>query len=49
MATARDTTVQSDITKIPIEPDGSFKRLESTFRNTIEKGGKFEPDSGTPP
>jgi putative glutathione S-transferase len=26
------------------EPDGSFKRADASFRNTIEKGGKFEPE-----
>ncbi|KAF9010108.1 glutathione S-transferase [Cyathus striatus] len=25
------------------EPDGSFKRADASFRNVIEKGGKFEP------
>ncbi|THH06022.1 hypothetical protein EW145_g4367 [Phellinidium pouzarii] len=28
------------------EGDGSFKRKPSTFRNIIEKGGKFEPEKG---
>lgn len=46
MSTAKDTTTQSDIQKMKTEPDGSFKRLDSTFRNTIEKGGKFEPEKG---
>jgi hypothetical protein len=41
-----DTTLQSDIGKMKTEPDGSFKRLDSSFRNTIEKGGKFEPATG---
>lgn len=26
--------------------DGSFKRQESSFRDVIEKGGKFEPEKG---
>ncbi|KAF8069105.1 glutathione S-transferase [Lyophyllum atratum] len=26
------------------EPDGSFKRADASFRNTIEKGGRFEPE-----
>ncbi|KAF8155953.1 glutathione S-transferase [Crassisporium funariophilum] len=26
------------------EPDGSFKRLDASFRNTIEKGGRFAPE-----
>jgi putative glutathione S-transferase len=42
----KDTTLQSDIGKMKTEPDGSFKRLDASFRNTIEKGGKFEPATG---
>jgi hypothetical protein len=26
--------------------DGSFKRQSSSFRDVIEKGGKFEPEKG---
>lgn len=26
--------------------DGSFKRQTSSFRDVIEKGGKFEPEKG---
>lgn len=26
--------------------DGSFKRQQSSFRDVIEKGGKFEPEKG---
>jgi hypothetical protein len=26
--------------------DGSFKRQTSAFRDSIEKGGKFEPEKG---
>ncbi|PAV15250.1 glutathione S-transferase [Pyrrhoderma noxium] len=44
MATQRDVSVQSDISKMQAEGDGSFKRKPSTFRNFIEKGGKFEPE-----
>ncbi|KAH9478681.1 Glutathione S-transferase omega-like 2 [Psilocybe cubensis] len=44
MTTARDTSSQSDISKMKTEPDGSFKRQASSFRNTIEKGGKFPPE-----
>ncbi|KAF9460029.1 glutathione S-transferase [Collybia nuda] len=43
MAPTRDVTLQSDITKMKTEPDGSFKRAAASFRDTIEKGGKFEP------
>ncbi|TFK32335.1 glutathione S-transferase [Crucibulum laeve] len=39
----KDTTNQSDITKMKTEPDGSFKRADATFRDVIEAGGKFEP------
>jgi putative glutathione S-transferase len=28
--------------------DGSFKRQTSSFRDVIEKGGKFEPEKGKP-
>jgi len=27
------------------QPDGAFKRIPSTFRNFIEKGGRFEPET----
>jgi len=27
------------------EKDGSFKRLDASFRNIIEKGGRFEPEA----
>ncbi|EAU89385.2 glutathione S-transferase [Coprinopsis cinerea okayama7 len=43
MAT-RDVSSQSDISKMQRDPDGSFKRQASAFRNTIERGGKFEPE-----
>ena len=29
--------------------DGSFKRQTSSFRDVIEKGGKFEPEKGALP
>ena len=45
MAT-RDTTMQSDISKMKMEPDGSFKRVDASFRNTIAKGSQFEPEIG---
>ncbi|RDB28046.1 Glutathione S-transferase omega-like 2 [Hypsizygus marmoreus] len=45
MTTTRDTTLQSDIAKMKTEPDGSFKRAPSSYRNTIQKGGQFEPES----
>ncbi|KAF8182064.1 glutathione S-transferase [Pholiota molesta] len=43
MSTTKDVTLQADITKMKREPDGSFKRADSAFRNQIEKGGRFEP------
>lgn len=46
MSTTKDVTLQSDITKLKSEPDGSFKRSASSFRNVIEKGGKFEAEQG---
>lgn len=45
MAT-RDVTDQSNIQKMKTEEDGSFKRKASTFRDVIEKGGKFAPEKG---
>lgn len=41
--TTKDATLQSDITKLRTETDGSFKRADASFRNFIEKGGYFEP------
>jgi len=41
---AKDTTLQSDISKMKTEPDGSFKRADSSFRNTIAKDSQFEPE-----
>ncbi|KAG6894696.1 hypothetical protein C0992_005085 [Termitomyces sp. T32_za158] len=47
MATTQDHTTQSDIGKMKTEADGSYKRADASFRNTIEKGGRFEPELGT--
>lgn len=44
--TTRDVTAQSDIGKMKVEADGSFKRRASSFRNQIEKGGEFTPEKG---
>ncbi|KAI0066784.1 glutathione S-transferase [Artomyces pyxidatus] len=41
---SRDVTHQSDISKMKVEADGSFKRAASQFRNTIEEGGQFPPE-----
>ncbi|KAF7319088.1 Glutathione S-transferase [Mycena chlorophos] len=43
MAT-RDVSHLTDVNKLQREPDGSFKRVQSTFRNFIEPGGKFEAE-----
>ncbi|KAL5526709.1 ECM4_3 [Sanghuangporus sanghuang] len=37
---------QTDFTNLAREKDGSFKRQVSSFRSTIEKGGRFEPEIG---
>lgn len=46
MSTTRDVTGQSDITKMKVEADGSFKRLDASFRNTIAPGTRFEAEAG---
>ena len=45
-AAPRDVRSQTDISQMKTEGDGSFKRKASSFRDTIEKGGKFEPERG---
>jgi len=40
----RDVSSQSNIDIMKLENDGSFKRKASSFRNFIEKGGKFEAE-----
>jgi len=44
MATTKDVSAQSDIGKMNVR--GAFNRAPSSFRNFIEKGGKFEPEKG---
>ncbi|KAJ6543902.1 glutathione S-transferase [Mycena capillaripes] len=44
MTSARDTSHQSDISKMKASEDGSFNRLASVFRDFIEPGGKFAPE-----
>ncbi|TEB34306.1 glutathione S-transferase [Coprinellus micaceus] len=44
MAT-RDVSAQSNIHVMKTEPDGSFKRQASSFRDVIERGGRYEPES----
>lgn len=46
MSTSRDVSSQTDISKMKTEADGSFKRADASFRNVIEKGGRFEPEKG---
>ncbi|KAI0717001.1 glutathione S-transferase [Earliella scabrosa] len=46
MATQRDVSKFSDISKGVAEADGTFKRKASSFRRFIEKGGEFEPEKG---
>ncbi|KAL0569021.1 S-glutathionyl-(chloro)hydroquinone reductase [Marasmius crinis-equi] len=42
---SRDVTSQSDISKSKYHDEsGAFKRAASSFRDSIEKGGKFEPE-----
>lgn len=43
-AAARDVSHQSNIAKMRTDGDGSFKRLPSTFRSAVEKGGQFPPE-----
>lgn len=44
MSAARDVASQTDIGRMKTEADGSFNRAPSSFRNTIEKGSKFEAE-----
>lgn len=37
---------QADIRKFKWEPDGSFKRVPSVFRNFITKDGEFAAEKG---
>jgi putative glutathione S-transferase len=46
MAQTKDTSHFSDIGKMKVEDDGSFNRKPASFRDFIEKGGKFEPEKG---
>ena len=45
---SRDTTLQSDIGKAnSVDKDGSFKRLDASFRSHVSKGSEFAPEKGT--
>lgn len=46
MSSTRDVSHLTDITKRPLEPDGTFKRRPTSFRDFIQKGGKYEPEKG---
>lgn len=48
MATAitKDVSNQSDIGKMKVEADGSYKRATAVFRDAIAVGSKFEPEAG---
>ncbi|KAL5522578.1 hypothetical protein ACEPAG_8595 [Sanghuangporus baumii] len=46
MSSAQGEGDQTNFNNLPREKDGSFKRQVSSFRDTIEKGGKFEPEPG---
>ncbi|KAI0050359.1 glutathione S-transferase [Auriscalpium vulgare] len=41
---SRDVSHQTDISKMKLEQDGSFKRAASSFRNFIKAGGEFPPE-----
>ncbi|KAF7302873.1 Glutathione S-transferase [Mycena kentingensis (nom. inval.)] len=43
MAT-RNVDHLTDVDQLPREADGSFKRVQSTFREFIKKGGRFAPE-----
>ena len=45
---SQDVSGQSDINKMKVEPDGSFKRAPSSFRNFVRKGAQFSPEKGAP-
>ncbi|TEB34318.1 glutathione S-transferase [Coprinellus micaceus] len=42
--TTQNTNAKHEVGNIPAAPDGSFKRPASTFRDVIERGGRFEPE-----
>ncbi len=46
-ASGQSRGTQSDISKMKLEADGSFKRKASTFRDSISLDGEFTPDKGT--
>ncbi|KAF8504788.1 glutathione S-transferase [Russula emetica] len=42
--TTRDVTHLTDVSKIPTDAQGAFKRPASSFRNFIQAGGQFPPE-----
>jgi len=46
MTPTKNTSDLSDIGKLRTEPDGSFKRPPSSFRNFIKNDGQFLPEKG---
>ncbi|EAU85020.2 glutathione S-transferase Gst3 [Coprinopsis cinerea okayama7 len=42
--TSNDSSSQADVYKAPRNEDGSIKFHTTSFRDTIERGGKFEPE-----
>ena len=47
MTSARDTSLQADIGKMKLAPDGSFNRGPASFRNWIQKSGQFTAERGS--
>jgi hypothetical protein len=46
MSTSTSNSTSTDFKPNWASEDGSFKRQVSSFRDAIEKGGKFEPEKG---
>jgi len=46
MTSTHDTSLQADIGKMKLEADGSYNRAASSFKNSIQKGGRFTPERG---
>jgi putative glutathione S-transferase len=42
--TTRDASSLSDVTKVPTDAQGAFKRPPSIFRSFIQAGGQFPPE-----
>lgn len=46
MSATKDVTAQTDIGKMTVEKDGSFKRKAASFRQSIKPDGEFPPEKG---